>query len=176
MNRDAGRVVLPQRKDQSMRLREIAEALRPDSVSHIDKRRMKQRIDTRLGQLNPLRILLTEDNAVNQKIARQMLKKIGYDADVAANGLEVIRALELHPYDVILMDVEMPEMDGLTATRKIRNLWPENGPKIIALTAFAMSGGQDICLEAGMDGYIAKPLKMNDLVMLLSNIVPKNEI
>ena len=176
MNPDAELAVLPQHKDTVMSMREIAEALRLDSGAHIDKRRIEQRINPKLGQLNPLRILLAEDNAVNQKVGLHMLSKIGYEADVAANGLEVIQALELQPYDVILMDIEMPEMDGLTATRKIRKLWPENGPKVIALTAFAMNGGQDMCLEAGMDGYIAKPVKVEDLVILLSNISHKNEI
>ncbi len=85
----------------------------------------------------PLRILLAEDNEINQKVALKMLKKIGYRADIAANGLEVIQALKRQPYDVILMDVQMPETDGLEAAKKIRKYWP-NGPKIIAITAYAL--------------------------------------
>ena len=83
-----------------------------------------------------MRILLAEDNAINQKVALQMLKKIGYEADVAANGQEVLSAMELQPYDLILMDVQMPVMDGIEAARKVRERW-KNGPKIIAITASA---------------------------------------
>ena len=82
----------------------------------------------------PLRILLAEDNAINQMVAIQMLKKLGYSADVAGNGIEVLQAIERQPYDVVLMDVQMPEMDGLVAAQEIRKLWP-NGPRIIAITA-----------------------------------------
>jgi len=119
-------------------------------------------LDPKLGQLNPLRILLAEDNIVNQKVARQMLKKIGYEADVAANGLEVLQALERQPYDVILMDVQMPEMDGIEAAKRIRERW-HNGPKIIAITAYALEGDMDRCLNAGMDDYISKPIKIEEL-------------
>ncbi len=93
-----------------------------------------------------------------------MLKKIGYRADVACNGLEVLRALERQPYDVILMDIQMPEMDGLEAARSIRKRWPASKqPKIIAITAYAMEGDQKMCLDAGMDDYISKPVKMDEL-------------
>ncbi len=119
-------------------------------------------LDPGLGQSNPLRILLAEDNAVNQKVARSMLKKIGYDADVAANGLEVLQALKRQPYDVILMDIQMPEMDGIEAAKKIRERLP-NGPKIIAITAYALEGDMDRCLNAGMDDYISKPIKIEEL-------------
>ena len=116
---------------------------------------------------NDLRILLAEDNIVNQKVMYRMLKKLGYRAEVAANGLEVLEALKDSPYDVILMDVRMPMMDGLEATRFIRQAWPD-GPKIIALTAYALKGDKEKCLEAGMDDYIAKPVKMNDLAAMLA--------
>lgn len=108
-----------------------------------------------------LRILLAEDNAVNQKVALQMLKKIGYKADIAANGKEVLAALERQPYDIILMDVQMPEMDGLEAAKRIRERG--DGPKIIAMTAFALKGDMDRCLEAGMDDYISKPIQLEEL-------------
>jgi PAS domain S-box-containing protein len=110
----------------------------------------------------PLRILMAEDNPINQKVALQMLKKIGYEADMAANGIEVLQALERQPYDVILMDVQMPEMDGLDAAKKIRQRWSD-GPKIIAITAYALEGDKDRCLNAGMDDYISKPLKLEEL-------------
>jgi len=114
----------------------------------------------------PMRILLAEDNLVNQKVALTILGKLGYTADVAANGYEVIRALERQPYDVVLMDVQMPEMDGLEAARRIRKSWP-SGPYIIATTAYALKGDRETCLEAGMDDYISKPIQIEDLQMAL---------
>lgn len=116
------------------------------------------------GQGENLRILLAEDNLVNQKVTIKMLKKIGHTADVVANGLEALEALGRQRYDVILMDVQMPGMDGLEATRQIRALWPaDDQPKIIALTAYALGGVREQCLEAGMDDYIAKPVKIDEL-------------
>ncbi len=110
----------------------------------------------------PLRILLAEDNAINQKVALKMLGKIGYDADVAANGFEVLEALERQPYDVILMDIQMPDMDGIEAAKRIRKRW-QDGPRIIAITAYALEGDRDKCLRAGMDDYISKPVQMEEL-------------
>jgi CheY-like chemotaxis protein/HPt (histidine-containing phosphotransfer) domain-containing protein len=125
-------------------------------------------IDPQLAQKVPLTILLAEDNAVNQKVALHILKRLGYRAEVAANGLEVLKALELRPYDVILMDVQMPEMDGLEATRQLRRSWT-NGrpPRIVAMTANAMQGDREMCLEAGMDDYVAKPIQIGELVEAL---------
>jgi CheY-like chemotaxis protein len=112
--------------------------------------------------------LLAEDNPVNQKVALRMLEKLGYRADVAANGVEVLQALERKPYDVILMDVLMPEMDGLEATRLIRNRGGEIAqPVIIALTANALAGDRERCLSAGMDDYLTKPLQLEQLRMAL---------
>lgn len=139
----------------------LAEATTAKPVS---LRTITQELQTgfKSDQLHSLRILLAEDNPVNQKVARQMLKKIGYEADVAANGLEVLQALERHPYDVILMDIQMPEMDGLEAAKRIRERW-HNGPKIIAITAYALEGDMDRCLNAGMNDYISKPIQLDDL-------------
>ncbi|HWQ18646.1 MAG TPA: ATP-binding protein [Methanotrichaceae archaeon] len=109
-----------------------------------------------------MRILMAEDNAVNQKVIMQMLKKLGYRADMAADGIEALKALEIRAYDLVLMDIQMPEMDGLEATREIHKRW-RNGPMIVALTAYALEGDREKCLDAGMDGYIAKPVKMDDL-------------
>jgi CheY-like chemotaxis protein len=107
----------------------------------------------------PLRILLAEDNVINQKVATRLLARIGYRADVAANGLEVLTSLRRQPYDLILMDVQMPEMDGLEATRQIRQtLQAGEQPHIIAMTANAMKEDRQICLDAGMDDYISKPI------------------
>jgi PAS domain S-box-containing protein len=123
----------------------------------------------------PLRILLAEDNAINQKVALQILKKIGYEADVAANGLEVLQALERQHYDVILMDIQMPEMDGLEAAKRIHERWP-NRPKIIAITAYALEGDKERCLSAGMDDYISKPVQLEELRSALLKLGQINKI
>ena len=119
-----------------------------------------------------VRVLLAEDNLVNQKVALHMLAAIGYRADLAANGLEVIQALDRQTYDVILMDVQMPEMDGLEATRSIvaRQPDPTKRPWIIALTANAVQGDRDICLDAGMDDYISKPIKKEELAAAMGRV------
>jgi CheY-like chemotaxis protein/HPt (histidine-containing phosphotransfer) domain-containing protein len=105
-----------------------------------------------------------EDNLVNQKVALRMLNRMGYRADVAASGVEAIQALERQDYDLVLMDLQMPEMDGLEATRRIRQRWPRpGGPRIIAMTANAMRGDRELCLAAGMDDYLSKPVKLRAL-------------
>jgi CheY-like chemotaxis protein len=117
-------------------------------------------IDHDLGARHPLRILLAEDNPVNQKLALRLLERMGYHADVVGNGLEAIASIERSAYDVILMDVQMPELDGLEATRRIRRRWPgETGPRVVAMTANAMEGDRETCLAAGMDDYISKPIR-----------------
>ena len=113
-----------------------------------------------------LDILLAEDNQVNQMVTERMLNKLGYKTDVVANGIEVLQALERRSYDVILMDVLMPEMDGLEATKAIRQRWPD-GPKIIAMTASALEGDREKCMRAGMDGYLSKPARIEDLKSVL---------
>jgi PAS domain S-box-containing protein len=116
-----------------------------------------------------LRILVAEDNPVNQKVALSMLKRIGYRADVAANGIEVLKALERQQYDVVLMDVQMPEMDGFEATRRIRSSGIKT--RIIAITAHALNGDREACLSEGMDGYISKPIRMDELQEALEKII-----
>ena len=119
----------------------------------------------REGYFN-MRILLAEDNAINQRVMLHMLKYLGYRADLAADGVEVLKAMELQSYDLVLMDIQMPEMDGFETAKEIRRRWP-NGPVIVALTAYALDGDREKCLEAGMDDYIAKPVKINDLENIL---------
>jgi len=117
-------------------------------------------IDHDLGARHPLRILLAEDNPVNQKLALRLLERMGYRADVAGDGIEAIAAIEGAVYDVVLMDVQMPELDGLEATRRIRTRWPgAAGPRIVAMTANAMDGDREMCIAAGMDDYISKPIR-----------------
>ena len=173
-------------------------------------------IDPNFSQRLPLKILLAEDNVVNQQVALHLLQRLGYRADVAGNGLEVLEALHRQPYDVVFMDVQMPEMDGITATRRICQEWssdvglgdtaehsngadttqqlnhaqsqipqlsvpggtlrepaPQNSkshkrPWIIAMTANAMQGDREMCLEAGMDDYVSKPIRLEELVRALS--------
>lgn len=119
--------------------------------------------DPQMAAKHPLRILLAEDNTVNQKLSLRLLEQMGYRADVASNGLEAIEAVNRQTYDVILMDVQMPEMDGLEATRQIVARRSKH-PYIIGLTANAMQGDREMCLNAGMNNYIAKPIRVIELV------------
>ena len=127
----------------------------------------------RTATSSPLRILLAEDNPVNQKVALLVLEKLGYHADVAANGVEAIAALERQQYDAVLMDVQMPELDGLDASRQICARWPrESRPRIIAMTANAMAEDRDACFAAGMDDYVAKPIRPEALAEVLRQVAP----
>jgi len=120
--------------------------------------------EPRIAEEFPLRVLLAEDNPVNQKVAIGLLRRLGYEADLAVNGLEVMAGLEKKPYDLVLMDLQMPEMDGLEACREIRRRLPaDRQPKVIALTANAMQSDRDVCLSAGMNDYIPKPVKLHEI-------------
>ena len=124
--------------------------------------------DANMGRDFPLRILLAEDNANNQKLALLVLTRLGYRADLAGNGIEVLDALQRPAYDVVLMDVQMPEMDGLEATRRIRERWSDDRkPWIVAMTANAMQGDREMCLEAGMNDYVTKPIRIEQVVTSL---------
>jgi CheY-like chemotaxis protein/nitrogen-specific signal transduction histidine kinase/HPt (histidine-containing phosphotransfer) domain-containing protein len=139
------------------------------------------KLDPTLANRLPLRILLCDDNAINQKVAQRLLQQMGYRADLASNGLEALAALDRRPYDLIFMDVMMPEMSGLEATRIIRDRqkqkseFPNYIPSItiIAMTASAMQGDREKCLEAGMDDYIAKPIRLEDVRAIIERWAPK---
>jgi GAF domain-containing protein/DNA-binding response OmpR family regulator len=137
----------------------------------------KPSLDPGLARRHPLRILLAEDNVVNQKLALRLLQQMGYRADVASNGLEAIECIERQTYDVVLMDVQMPEMDGLEASRRIVARWPDAAqrPRIVAMTANAMAGDREECLAAGMDDYVTKPIRVEALVEALGQARPRRE-
>ncbi|VVB62905.1 Methanogenesis regulatory histidine kinase FilI [uncultured archaeon] len=128
----------------------------------------------RVQGLKPMRILVAEDNPSNQKVLVEMLKRLGYRADAVADGREAVQALERQDYDLVLMDIKMPEMDGITAAKVIRKLRPEKGPKIVAITAFALEGDREKCLDAGMNDYIAKPVQMRELAEVLKKNQPSS--
>ena len=140
-----------------------------DQPVHVAARTAAARseLDPEMARRHPLRILLAEDNVVNQKVALRILAQMGYRADVAGNGLEAIEAVERQTYDVVLMDVQMPELDGFEASREINRRWPAARPRIVAMTANAMQGDRELCVAAGMDDYVAKPIRVEELVAAL---------
>jgi signal transduction histidine kinase/CheY-like chemotaxis protein/HAMP domain-containing protein len=129
--------------------------------------RTQPALDPGMGERLPLRILLAEDNSVNQMLAVRLLRGLGYTADVAGNGVEAVDAVDAGHYDLVLMDVQMPEMDGLEATREIRARHGAGGPCIVAMTANAMADDRDDCLAAGMDDYVSKPIGVEELMSAL---------
>jgi PAS domain S-box-containing protein len=136
-----------------------------DQPVHVPERgTVRTELDAEMATRHPLRILLAEDNVVNQKVATRLLGQMGYRADIAANGLEAVAAVERQTYDVVLMDVQMPEMDGFEASREINRRWPSKRPRIVAMTANAMEGDRELCVAAGMDDYVAKPIRIEELV------------
>jgi CheY-like chemotaxis protein len=124
-------------------------------------------------QLPPLHLLVAEDNPINAKLARALLEKQGHKVTLVANGLEAILAIEKNAFDVVVMDVQMPEMDGIAATQEIRSREKKSGTylPIIALTANAMKGDNEACLQAGMDEYLTKPLQKKSLDEALSKVI-----
>ncbi|MBT2302121.1 response regulator [Variovorax paradoxus] len=136
----------------------------------------KPQIDPTMAARHPLRILLAEDNAVNQKLAMRLLQQMGYRADLASNGIEAVESVQRQAYDVVLMDVQMPELDGLDATRRICELiGAPQRPYIVAMTANAMQGDQEMCMAAGMDDYLTKPIRVDRLVAALNNVSPRKD-
>ncbi len=132
---------------------------------------VKPSTDPGMAARHPLRILLAEDNVVNQKLALRLLQQLGYRADLAANGAEAISSVARQTYDVVLMDVQMPEMDGLEASRRITTRWSLPArPRIVAMTANAMQGDRELCLAAGMDDYLTKPIRVAQLIEALNQV------
>jgi GAF domain-containing protein/DNA-binding response OmpR family regulator len=149
----------------------LAHALAPKEV-----KAAKPKTDPEMAVRHPLRILLAEDNVVNQKLALRILTQMGYRADLASNGVEAVESLVRQTYDVVLMDVQMPEMDGLEASRRINAQWPATKrPRIVAMTANAMQGDREMCLAAGMDDYITKPIRVDQLVEALMRVPARQE-
>jgi CheY-like chemotaxis protein len=136
----------------------------------------KPQLDPGQAVRHPLRILVAEDNVVNQKLALRLLQQMGYRADLASNGIEAVESVQRQTYDVVLMDVQMPDMDGLEASRKINARWrPQERPRIIAMTANAMQGDRDMCLAAGMDDYLTKPIRVERLVEALNQVPARGD-
>lgn len=146
---------------------DLEQKLRIDSIT-------AARFEPDLAARLPLRILIVEDNVVNQNLISLMLGRMGYSCDIVVNGEEAVAAVEQHKYDLVLMDIQMPVLDGLAATRRIRKAIPlERQPRIVAMTAHAMNSDRQICLEAGMDDYIAKPVHIEALVNCLHHCDPQ---
>ncbi len=145
--------------------------------AHSEQAAIAELSDTqnRLADTMPMRILLAEDNVVNQKVASKLLDRLGYRADIAGNGQEVIESLERQRYDIILMDVHMPVMDGLEATRRIIAKYPDTRPRIIAMTANAMLEGREECIAAGMDDYISKPVRRETIEAAILRSLTRTE-
>jgi len=149
----------------------LAHDLAPKEIKAV-----KPKTDREMAVRHPLRILLAEDNVVNQKLALRVLTQMGYRADLAANGLEAVESVQRQTYDVVLMDVQMPEMDGLEASRRINAQWAsDKRPRIVAMTANAMQGDREMCLAAGMDDYITKPIRVDQLVEALMRVPAREE-
>ncbi|AFY74153.1 PAS domain S-box [Synechococcus sp. PCC 7502] len=139
-------------------------------------------LETEVKQVSPqlltnlpssLRILIAEDNQINQKVASTMLKRLGYDVEIANNGLEALEKMRIYPFDLIFMDMQMPEMDGLTATRQIRSEFClEDQPLIVAMTANVSTDCMEECFAAGMDEFVAKPVRQDDLIKAIAKLFP----
>jgi CheY-like chemotaxis protein len=153
-----------------VRVRGLGDAVRRALGLHAGLPRQVQRAETPAAPQG-LRVLLVEDNVVNQMVGRLLVTKMGHVVDTVGNGQEAVTAVHARPYDVVLMDVQMPVMDGLEATRRIRaELPPERQPRIVAMTASALVDDRDACTAAGMDGHLSKPVRTEELAAALSSV------
>ncbi|KAF0178892.1 MAG: multi-sensor hybrid histidine kinase [Limisphaerales bacterium] len=136
-----------------------------DNMPRTEKKApVSSEFDASMSERLPLRLLLADDNIINQKVGVKMLQRLGYRPEVAANGVEVLKLLEQQPFDLIFLDVQMPEMDGFEAARRIHAQWPDQRrPRLVAMTGNALEGDREKCLEAGMDDYVAKPVRITEL-------------
>jgi len=149
----------------------LVSLLAHDAAPRAAPAQAKSQLDPGMAARHPLRILLAEDNVVNQKLALRLLQQMGYRADLASNGIEAVESVQRQAYDVVLMDVQMPEMDGLEASRHICAMAPSTQrPRIVAMTANAMQGDREMCIEAGMDDYLTKPIRVDRLVEALHQV------
>ncbi|MGH7354500.1 MAG: PAS domain S-box protein [Candidatus Rokuibacteriota bacterium] len=166
---DAGFAAYLHKPIKSSQLFDALVGIVTEQPTHVPSRETARiELDPELARRHPLRILVAEDNVVNQKLALRLLGQLGYRADVAGNGIEAIEAIERQTYEVVLMDVQMPEMDGFESSREINRRWPRGGrPRIVAMTANAMQGDRELCLAAGMDDYVSKPIRVEELVAAL---------
>lgn len=147
---------------------DAASFMDPDGVSPVDN---SAEMDHTLGQVNPLSILVVEDNVVNQKVALRMLERLGYDAGLAQNGREALDAVAMEHYDLVFMDIQMPVMDGITATIALRKLYPdETCPKIVAMTAHALPQNRREGMQCGMFDYLVKPVRPEELIQVLRKV------
>jgi CheY-like chemotaxis protein len=161
---------------QSQLFDTLAGLLAHDAVPPAAVAQGKTAMDAGMAARHPLRVLLAEDNVVNQKLALRLLQQMGYRADLASNGIEAIECIERQPYDVVLMDVQMPEMDGLEAARRITQRWNiRERPRIVAMTANAMQGDREDCIAAGMDDYVTKPIRVDQLIASLAETRPRTD-
>ena len=156
-----------------LELRECPASGSGDRPAKLENRALVTRHTIR-EQRQSLSFLVAEDNPVNQKLISRLLEKRGHTVVVAQNGREALEALEKQHFDIVLMDVQMPEMDGFEATTRIREKEQASGAHqpIIALTAHAMQGDEERCLAGGMDGYVAKPIKLEELFSVMEKVVP----
>ena len=149
---------------QQLLYKHMLEGLQQQGRFSIDGRQIQPRMPEELSATFPLRILVAEDNVINQQVIQFILQKMGYEPVVVGNGKEAVEASANTGYDIIFMDLQMPEMDGLEATRLIRHSGQIDQPVIIALTANTMEGDEEECLRAGMHDYIGKPVKLDELL------------
>ena len=168
-NSDLFSAVLLKPVKQALLWKSIVAELEPKKEIAPVENKQPSLLDQEFALQYPLTILVAEDNLINQKLIERILNKLGYKIDMANNGLEALNKVKEKTYDVILMDIQMPEMDGYEATKKIREL-PIQQPSIVAVTANALAEDREICLSRGMDNYLSKPMKLEDLVLMLKEV------